>query len=129
MAGGRTPAGGAHPLRGRPGGGLPHPDRAEAALALLRRALNELRLGLAVAKTQIVDGRTGSEGFDFLGYHFRMKPKRRNRRVLFAACWPSKRAVAAAKARIRDLTPPGRIGRPAIMVVADLNTFLRGWGA
>jgi RNA-directed DNA polymerase len=107
----------------------PHPDRAEAALALLRRVLDELRLELADAKTRVVDGRTGREGFDFLGYHFRMKPKRRNPRVLFAACWPSHRAVAAAKARVRALTPPQRVGLPAIMVVADLNAFLRGWGA
>jgi group II intron reverse transcriptase/maturase len=77
----------------------PNPDRAEAAMVLLRDLLTELGLELAEAKTRVVDGRTGAEGFDFLGYHFRMKPKRHNRQVLFAACWPSKKAVAAAKDR------------------------------
>jgi RNA-directed DNA polymerase len=107
----------------------PNPDRAEAAMALLRDLLAELGLEPAEAKTRIVDGRTGTEGFDFLGYHFRMKPKRHNRQVLFAACWPSKKAVAAAKERIRQLTPLDRLGLPPIVVVEDLNRFLCGWGA
>jgi RNA-directed DNA polymerase len=103
--------------------------RAETALGELRRLLAELGLELSKTKTRIVDCRTGSEGFDFLGYHFRMRPTRRNRNRLFAACWPSQMAVAAAKNRVRELTPLARIGKPTIMVVEDLNAFLRGWGA
>ena len=30
---------------------------------------------------------------------------------------------------MRKLTPTRRLGLPAIMVVEDLNRFLRGWGA
>jgi len=37
--------------------------------------------------------------------------------------------MAAARDRIRTLTPLERVGLPAIMVVADLNVFLRGWAA
>lgn len=73
--------------------------------------------------------RTLAEGFDFLGYHFRVVPTRRNPRRKFAACWPSRSAVAAARDRIRALTPLERVGLPAILVVQDLNRFLRGWGA
>jgi RNA-directed DNA polymerase len=101
--------------------------QAEAALQLLREMLGELGLTLAETKTRIVDCRSGTEGFDFLGYHFRMRPSRRGR--LFAACWPSRAAMAAARERVRLLTPPTRIGRPAIMVVQALNRFLKGWGA
>ena len=104
-------------------------DRAQAALAKLRELLTELSLELATAKTRVVDCRTGAEGFDFLGYHFRWIPTRRDRSRKFAACWPSKAAVAAARERIRDLTPVSRTGLPAIMVAQDLNAFLRGWGA
>jgi len=104
-------------------------DRAEAALLKLRELLTELSLELATAKTRIVDCRSGAEGFDFLGYHFRWIATRRNRNRKFAACWPSRSAVAAARDRIRDLTPVARIGLPAIVVVGDVNAFLRGWGA
>jgi RNA-directed DNA polymerase len=37
--------------------------------------------------------------------------------------------VAAARDRIRALTPLERVGLPAIMVVQEVNRFLRGWGA
>jgi RNA-directed DNA polymerase len=101
--------------------------QAEAALDRLREILQELRLTLSDSKTRIVDVRPGREGFDFLGYHFRMRPSKAGR--YYAACWPSKAAVAAARNRIRELTPLARLGLPTIMVVQDLNAFLRGWGA
>ncbi len=68
------------------------------------------------------------EGFDFLGFRYRRVLSRSSGKP-YIACWPSRRAMAAARQRIRDLTPLGRIGLPAIMVVQDLNRFLRGWGA
>jgi hypothetical protein len=104
-------------------------QRAEAALATLQSLLAELGLELAAAKTRIVELRTGEEGFDFLGYHYRVMPTRRNRSRTYAACWPSKASVAAAKERVRALVPYSRVGRPTIMVVEDLNAFLRGWRA
>jgi RNA-directed DNA polymerase len=104
-------------------------ERAEAALVTLRTLLTELGLELAAAKTRVVELHTGEEGFDFLGYHFRMMPTRRNRSRTYAACWPSRSAVAAAKDRVRSLVPLSRIGLPTIIVVQDLNAFLRGWGA
>jgi RNA-directed DNA polymerase len=104
-------------------------NRAKAALAKLRELLTELSLELAKAKTRIVDCCSGAEGFDFLGYHFRWIPTRRDRSRKFAACWPSKAAMAAARDRIRELTPMARIGLPAIMVAQDLNAFLLGWSA
>jgi RNA-directed DNA polymerase len=101
--------------------------QAEAALQLLQSLLGELGLTLSPSKTRIVDCRSGGEGFDFLGYHFRMRPSRRGR--YFAACWPSRAAMAAARDRIRQLTPLARIGCPAITMVQAVNRFLRGWGA
>ena len=77
-------------------------DRAEAALATLHRLLDELGLELAAAKTRIVDLNTAGGGFDFLGYHFRIVPTKRDPRRRFTACWPSQPAVAAARDRIRE---------------------------
>jgi len=88
--------------------------------------LGALGLTLSETKTRIVDCRSGTEGFDFLGYHFQMRPSRRGR--LFAACWPSRAAMAAARERVRLLTSPARIGRPTIVVVQAVNRFLKGWG-
>jgi RNA-directed DNA polymerase len=104
-------------------------DRAEAALATLRRLLDELGLELAAAKTRIVDLNTPKEGFDFLGYHFRIVSTRRDPHRRFVASWPSQAAVTVARDRVRELTPMSRIGRPTILVVGDVNRFLRGWGA
>ena len=102
--------------------------QAEAALAALRAELAALGLELAEAKTRIVHLREAGAGFDFLGYHFRLVPTR-DRRRRYPACWPSRSAMDAARERVRALTPLARLGLPAIMVVQDLNRFLRGWGA
>jgi RNA-directed DNA polymerase len=104
-------------------------QRAEAAMAALSELLSDLGLRLAPTKTRIVDCRDGTRGFDFLGFHFRWIPSRRNPKRRFAATWPSKAATAAARERIRDLTPVERVGLPTIMVVQEVNKFLRGWGA
>jgi RNA-directed DNA polymerase len=101
--------------------------QAEAALEFLQTRLGALGLTLSPSKTRIVDCRPGADGFDFLGYHFRMRPSRRGR--YFPACWPSRTAMTAARDRIRQLTPLARIQRPAILVVQAVNRFLRGWGA
>lgn len=104
-------------------------DQARRALAALARLLAELGLELSPAKTRIVDLEADGEGFDLLGFHFRRVPVRRDPSRRYAACWPSPQAMAAARERVRELTPPERIGLPAIMVVQELNRFLKGWGA
>ena len=101
-------------------------QRAQQALA---RLLAEFGLELSPEKTRIVDLNVAGEGFDFLGYHFRRLPVRRDPDRLYCACWPSQSAMDAARQRIRELTPMERVGLPAIMVVQDINRFLKGWGA
>ena len=103
--------------------------QAEAALERLRTHLRKMGLELSESKTRIVDCGSGAEGFDFLGYHFRYRPTKRNRHRYYAATWPSRGSMAAARDRIRQLTPVARVGLPAITVVQGLNVFLRGWGA
>jgi RNA-directed DNA polymerase len=105
------------------------PQQARRALRALARLLAELGLELSPEKTRIVELEVEGEGFDFLGYHFRRVPSRRDPSRRYCACWPSRRAMAAARERVRELTPMGRVGLPAIMVVQDLNRFLRGWAA
>jgi RNA-directed DNA polymerase len=105
------------------------PRQAQRAKDALARLLAELGLQLSPQKTRIVNLNVAGEGFDFLGYHFRRLPVRRDPDRFYCACWPSQRAMAAARQRIRDLTPMERVGLPAIMVVQEINRFLKGWGA
>jgi RNA-directed DNA polymerase len=103
------------------------PGQARRAREALASELAGLGLRLSEHKTRIVTLEVDGEGFDFLGFHYRRVISRSSGKP-YIACWPSRRAMAAARQRIRDLTPVGRIGLPAIMVVQDLNRFLRGWG-
>lgn len=103
-------------------------SKARAAYRQLSCLLGELGLELATEKTRIVSLWKSSEGFDFLGWHYRMIPSKRTGRM-YAACWPSRAAMKAARQRARELVPLKHIGLPTIMVVGDVNSFLKGWGA
>lgn len=102
---------------------------AEQALAVLRIILAELGLALKEAKTRIAHLREGDEGIDFLGFHNRWVRGQRphTRHLTFLARWPSRKAMQAARDRIRELTSRQRLLLPVEEVVEDLNQFLRGW--
>jgi RNA-directed DNA polymerase len=105
----------------------PTKQRAEAAMAALAGLLGELGLTLAPAKTQIVSLASGEHGVDFLGFHLRMVASRRRPSTRYPACWPSDKAMARARSRIRELTGRRLRHNPTHKLVADLNQFLRGW--
>jgi RNA-directed DNA polymerase len=102
-------------------------DRARASLEALRSILADLGLELAEEKTRVVDLEERGEGFDFLGFHFRKVESLRRKGRYFCARWPSKRAVGAAKERIRFLTERRLLLLPVGDVVRNLNRFLVGW--
>ena len=103
--------------------------QAERIRELLTQLLGKLKLELSPSKTRLVDLREPKAGFDFLGFHYRWVPVRKAPSRRYIASWPSQRAMAAARQRVRALTPLGRVGLPISMVVQDLNRFLTGWGA
>ena len=95
-----------------------------------------MRLGLELhrEKTRLVDLSRGREGFDFLGCHLRKRFsgrlwERTHRRVYYLQRWPSARAMARVRARVRELTPRRRCHEDLRSVIADLNRVVRGWGA
>jgi group II intron reverse transcriptase/maturase len=106
----------------------PTKERAEAAKALAQRTLAPLGLRLHPDKTRIVCLRQGQEGFDFLGFHHRMKESTKWRGRFYLQKWPSTRAMASIRAKIRDRTARRHAGRDMGGVVRDLNPVLRGWG-
>lgn len=89
------------------------PEDAAAALAVVRDWTAQAGLTLHPVKTRLVDAR--SDGFDFLGYHFRAGRR-----------WPRQKSLMKFKDTVRAKT--GRtIGRSLDRVIADLNPTLRGW--
>lgn len=106
----------------------------EEAHRRVSAVLTRLGLELHPEKTRMVDLSRGREGFDFLGCHVRKRfsgPlwERTHRRVYFLQRWPSARAMARVRTRIRELTPRRRCHEDLRCVIADLNPVLRGWGA
>jgi hypothetical protein len=107
----------------------PTRERAEAARDLAATTLGELGLRLHPDKTRIMCLRHGAEGFDFLGFHHRMVESWKRRGRYYLHKWPSDRAMASIRAKIRERTPRRYAGRELHHVVEGLNPVLRGWGA
>jgi RNA-directed DNA polymerase len=72
--------------------------------------------------------RHGQEGFDFLGFHHRMVESWKHPGRYYLQKWPSRRAMASIRAKIRERTPRGYAGLDIATVVENLNPVLRGWG-
>ena len=106
----------------------------EEARQRVSTVLTRLGLELHPEKTRTVDLSRGREGFDFLGCHLRKRMsgpiwERTQRRVYYLHRWPSQRAMARVRARVRALTPRARCHEDLRLVIADVNPVLRGWGA
>lgn len=99
---------------------------AEQARDLIAGFLGRLKLTLHPEKTQVVE--MDRDGFDFLGFHFHKLPSRRTGRLVPYA-WPSQRAMARVRARIRQLTERTRLRVGLGELVETLNRTIRGWRA
>jgi len=86
---------------------------AEQALAQLRQWSEVAGLTLHPTKTRIVNAQ--SEGFDFLGWHFRGGKK-----------WPRKKSLEKLQEKLRPLTRRTN-GRCLNAIIAKANPILRGW--
>jgi RNA-directed DNA polymerase len=102
---------------------------AHRALGQLRDLLAALGLAPKEAKTRIVELREGGEGFDFLGFEHRWvrAEQPHSRHITYLARWPSRKAMAHARERLRELTGRSRVGLAVEQVVGEVNAFLRGW--
>jgi RNA-directed DNA polymerase len=88
-------------------------EEAEQALAELRAWSGEAGLTLHPTKTRIVN--VQSEGFDFLGWHFRGGKK-----------WPRKKSLEKLRDKLRPLTRRTN-GAGLDETIARVNPVLRGW--
>lgn len=104
--------------------------QAQAACRWLVTTLKGLKLECHPGKTGIVGLGDGSQGVDFLGFHFRRTPMVRKPERKATKTWPSRRAKKAIRAKIKAVTAPrSKLGLPVEEIVKELNPILRGWGA
>jgi RNA-directed DNA polymerase len=104
-------------------------EQAEQARELAVTVLAELGLRMHPGKTRIAHLARGAEGFDFLGFHHRVKESWKWRGRWYLQKWPSRRAMASIRAKIRDRTARRYAHLPLTWVIENLNAVLRGWGA
>lgn len=100
---------------------------AQQALRWVQRTAQALKLRVHPDKTRVVDLRGGADGFDFLGFHNRLVKSWRTGRY---SCqrWPSRRAMAGLRAKIKEITAPRwRLKEDIGVLVGELNAVLRGW--
>lgn len=102
-------------------------ERAEAARELVAAVLGKLGLRLSPEKTTIVHLAGGAEGFDFLGFTHRMGRSRKDGRW-YLLKWPSARAMASIRGKIREQTGRNRARLPLEWAVENVNRAVRGWG-
>src|SRR5829696_3057653 len=103
--------------------------RAEQARRRVGAILAGLGLQLHPDKTRIACLTRGHEGFDFLGFHLHKVESWRWRGRWYLQRWPSDRAMAQVRAKIREATDRRLVGYPVAWVVIRLNRVLRGWGS
>ena len=95
---------------------------AEALRDEVAAVLAPMGLRLSEEKTRIVHI---DEGFDFLGFRIQRQPKRGTGKR-FVYTYPSKKALASVKAKVRALTR-GATNHPLAVLLHRLNPVLRGW--
>ena len=103
-------------------------EQAEQARELVAAVLDMLGLRLHPEKTRIAHLARGAEGFTFLGFEHRMRESWRQPGRWYLQKWPSRRAMASIRGKIRARTERRYARLPLEWAVEDLNRVLRGWG-
>jgi len=103
--------------------------KARESLRRLTLVMEHLHLRLHPTKTRIADLRQGRDGFDFLGFHHRMKESWRWPGHWYLYTWPSSRAMKAIRQKIKAVLAPRSVLPYSVADrVRRLNPVLRGWG-
>jgi RNA-directed DNA polymerase len=89
----------------------------------VEKFLNERGLKLHPEKTILTNVK---DGFDFLGYNFKLYPHKGNTRGLKMLIKPSKNSINKLKKTLKDLLK-GRQHYSADFLLLKLNPILRGW--
>jgi RNA-directed DNA polymerase len=95
---------------------------AQALKAETAAALAPMGLRLSETKTRITHI---DEGLDFLGYRIK-RHRQRGTAKRYVYTYPSKKALAAIRAKVRTISRQGR-NQPLAVMLHRLNLALRGW--
>jgi RNA-directed DNA polymerase len=89
----------------------------------------ETWMGLEInrEKTRIVDMKEEGARLDFLGYSFRYDRSLYGGSQRYLNMYPSKKAVARERARLREMTNVRQSYKPLTRLVGELNRHLTGW--
>lgn len=102
-------------------------EQAVKARELVAATLETLGLRLHPEKTGVVGLARGAEGFSFLGFEHRMRKSWRTG-YWYLQKWPSPRAMASIRGKIRDRTDRRYARLPLEYAVENINHVVRGWG-
>lgn len=97
---------------------------AEELIAQTEQVIAPLGLSLSMEKTRVVHI---DEGIDFLGWRIKRQQRGSDGRW-FVYTYPSKRSLAAVKAKVRQITRSG-YNQTLAQLLHRLNAVLRGWCA
>ena len=95
---------------------------AEALREEAATVLAPVGLRLSEEKTSVVHI---DEGFDFLGFRIQRQCRRGTKKA-YVYTWPSKKALASVKARVRTISRQG-LNQPLTDLLRRLSAVLRGW--
>ena len=102
---------------------------AQESLRRIALILTTLQAQLNEEKTRIVDARRGSDGFDFLGFHHRVKESWRRPGRWYLHEWPSSRAMKAIRQKVKELLAPRALVNTSLVErIRAVNPVVRGWG-
>jgi RNA-directed DNA polymerase len=96
----------------------------EQPVAVIRRVLARLGLHLNEQKTRVVNAKR--EGFDFLGFEFRMRESWRTGKT-YPHVKPSKKSLQKIKSDVTVLTHRRLSVLPLPVVMKKVNEALKGW--
>jgi len=78
-------------------------------------------------KTRIIDLRGGKDSIDFLGFTFRYDRDLKGRDFRYLNLFPSKKALARERVKLREMTSPRLCYVPITDMVEGINRNLLGW--
>jgi len=78
-------------------------------------------------KTRVVDLKEAEESLDFLGYSFRYDRDLRGRGHRYLNVFPSKKALARERQKLRQMTSFHMCFKPIPQLIEEINRHLAGW--
>ena len=87
-----------------------------------------LNLEINREKTRVLNLHGEGASLDFLGYTFRFDRDLYGCDHRYLNMFPSKKALARERARLREMTSPRMCFKPIPELITEINTHLRGWG-